>query len=68
MYAFEPTDEQKRLVNSVQRYAANDLRAAAHEADEECQLPKNLIEKGWELGLLQASIPESYGGYGEYSS
>ena len=68
MYAFEPTEEQKMLIDSVQRFAANDLRAASHEADEQCQLPANLIKKGWELGLLQASIPESFGGFGEYSA
>jgi alkylation response protein AidB-like acyl-CoA dehydrogenase len=31
-------------------------------------LPKKLISKGWEIGLLQASIPESYGGFGERSA
>src|SRR4030067_707651 len=30
--------------------------------------PPALIEKGWELGLLQASIPEGYGGFGERSA
>jgi alkylation response protein AidB-like acyl-CoA dehydrogenase len=26
-----------------------------------------VIEKGWELGVLQASVPEDYGGFGERS-
>jgi alkylation response protein AidB-like acyl-CoA dehydrogenase len=68
MYSFEPTDEQKMLVDAVQRYAGSDLRPAAHEADEGGQLPLKLIEKGWDLGLLQASIPETFGGFGEYSA
>ncbi len=68
MYAFEPNDEQRMLVEAVQRYAANDLRAAAHDADESGALPQPLIDKGWELGLLQASIPEAYGGFGERSA
>ncbi len=67
MYAFEPTDEQKMLIDAIQRYAVNDLRSAAHEADEESKLPSDLIEKGWELGILQASIPEDYGGFGDHS-
>ncbi|HLF75770.1 MAG TPA: acyl-CoA dehydrogenase family protein, partial [Anaerolineales bacterium] len=50
------------------RYAANDLRAAAREAEEAGGLPKKLVSKGWELGLLQASIPEAYGGFGERSA
>ena len=27
-----------------------------------------MIEKGWELGFVQASIPEEYGGFGERSA
>lgn len=68
MYSFEPTDEQKMLIDSFQRYAGSDLRPAAHDADEASELPMKLIEKGWELGLLQASIPEAFGGFGEYSA
>jgi acyl-CoA dehydrogenase len=67
MYSFEPTDEQKMLIDSAQRYASSDLRPAAHDADEEGSIPIKIIEKGWELGLLQASIPEEHGGFGEYS-
>jgi alkylation response protein AidB-like acyl-CoA dehydrogenase len=68
MFGFEPTEEQKMLVEAVRRYAENDLRAAAHEADESGELPPDLIEKGWELGVLQASVPEAYGGFGERSA
>lgn len=68
MYSFEPSDEQKMLVEAVSRYAANDLRPKARDAEEENLLPHALIEKGWELGLLQASIPEKYNGFGEYSA
>ena len=68
MYSFEPSDEQKMLVDAIQRYALNDLRRAAHDADENSQLPIQLIEKGWELGVLQASIPEAYGGFGDHSA
>jgi acyl-CoA dehydrogenase len=67
MYSFEPTEEQQMLVEAINRYAMNDLRTKAHDADEEANLPPNLIEKGWELGFLQASIPEQYGGFGERS-
>src|SRR5262245_24737101 len=68
MYSFDPTEEQKMLMDAINKYAINDLRAAAHEAEENYELPKKLISKGWELGLLQASIPESYGGFGERSA
>lgn len=68
MYSFEPTEEQKMLVDTVARYATSNLRPASHDADEEKQFPLNLIKKGWELGVLQASTPEMYGGFGEHSS
>jgi acyl-CoA dehydrogenase len=68
MYSFDPTEEQQMLIDAIQRYAANDLRAKMRDADEENQLPPKLIEKGWELGILQASVPEEYGGFGERSA
>ncbi len=68
MYSFEPSEEQKMLIEAVNRYAANDLRPAAREAEESGELPPKLVEKGWELGVLQASIPEAYGGFGERSA
>jgi acyl-CoA dehydrogenase len=68
MYSFEPTEEQQMLVDAVGKYAASDLRAAARESEEGGKLPEKLVSKGWEIGLLQASIPEVYGGFGERSA
>src|SRR5574342_155240 len=68
MYSFEPNEEQQMLIDAVKKYAVNDLRAAAHDAEENRDLPKKLVSKGWELGLLQASVPEAYGGFGERSA
>jgi acyl-CoA dehydrogenase len=68
MYSFEPTEEQQMLTEAVGKYAANDLRTAAREAEEGGELSSTLVNKGWEIGLLQASIPESYGGFGERSA
>jgi alkylation response protein AidB-like acyl-CoA dehydrogenase len=68
MYSFEPNEEQQMLIDAVGKYAANDLRPAAHDAEESRELPKKLIGKGWELGLLQASTPEAYGGFGDRSA
>lgn len=68
MYSFEPNEEQQMLVEAVGKYAVNDLRPAARDAEETRELPQKLVSKGWELGLLQASIPEAYGGFGERSA
>jgi acyl-CoA dehydrogenase len=68
MYSFEPNDEQQMLLEAVGRYADNDLRPAGHDAEEDGVLPQQLINKGWEMGILQASVPEAYGGFGERSA
>ncbi len=68
MYSFEPNEEQQMLMDAVGKYAQNDLRPAAHDAEESRELPKKLIGKGWELGFLQASTPEAYGGFGDRSA
>jgi alkylation response protein AidB-like acyl-CoA dehydrogenase len=68
MYSFDPTEEQQMLIDAIKRFAANDLRAKMRDSDEEALLPEKLIEKGWELGYLQASIPEEFGGFGERSA
>jgi alkylation response protein AidB-like acyl-CoA dehydrogenase len=68
MYSFEPNEEQKMLIDAVGKYAVNDLRPAARDAEEGRSLPPKLVAKGWELGVLQASIPEAYGGFGDRSA
>jgi acyl-CoA dehydrogenase len=68
MYSFEPSEEQKMLIEAIGRFATGNLRPAMLEADEEKQIKPALIAKGWELGFLQASIPEEFGGFGEYSA
>jgi alkylation response protein AidB-like acyl-CoA dehydrogenase len=67
MYSFEPSEEQKMLVDAINRYAVTDLRKQSRQAEEDNHIPQPLLEKGWELGYLQASIPEQYGGFGERS-
>lgn len=67
MYGFSPTDEQKMLMDAVSRFSRSDLRIAAHDAEEEKKLPAKLISKGWDLGVLQASTPDEYGGFGDRS-
>lgn len=68
MLDFSPTQEQQMLIDAINRYAVNDLQPNAHEMDEHSAIPAAIIQKGWELGLLPASIPEALGGFGEYSA
>ncbi len=68
MLSFTPTEEQQMLIDTISKYAVNDVRKIAHEADENSELPTAVVRKGWEIGLLPAAIPEAYGGLGEYSA
>jgi hypothetical protein len=46
MYSFEPTEEQKMLIDAINRFAVSDLRKISHEADEDCSLPVEVIALG----------------------
>ena len=66
--SFTPTEEQRMLIDAIAKFAANDARRIAHDADEDSALPADVVHLGWEIGVLPAGIPEAYGGFGEYST
>ncbi|MEZ4715469.1 MAG: acyl-CoA dehydrogenase family protein [Caldilineaceae bacterium] len=68
MYSFDMTSEQKMLVETVHRFAVEELRAAYREAEETKDAPGDAVRTGWEIGLLPGSIEADYGGFGEYSA
>jgi acyl-CoA dehydrogenase len=68
MVSFTPTDDQQLLVETINRYALNDLRKHAHDADESGATPASVIQAGWQMGLVPSAIPEELGGLGELSA
>ncbi len=68
MIDFELDEEQQLIVETVRSFAAEVIRPAAHDADETRTVPQRLIDRAWELGLIQGSIPEAYGGYASGAS
>ncbi|NWF69889.1 MAG: acyl-CoA dehydrogenase family protein [Chloroflexi bacterium] len=68
MVSFTPTEEQQLLIDTIRRYALNDVRPVAHEADEASAAPLEVVAKGWQIGLVPSSIPEELGGFGEMSA
>lgn len=68
MFSFEPSEEQKMMVDAARKFAAKELRPRSREADEKSEPVPEWAQTGWELGLLPASIPEAYGGFGERSA
>ncbi len=65
MLSFTPSDDQQMLIDTLHRFAESEMREHARECDEKGAIPEALVQKGWELGLIPASIPEAYGGFGE---
>jgi len=62
-------DEEQQLIReTVRTFAMEKIRPAAHDADESGVIPDSLVAQAWELGLVQGSVPEEYGGYGQGSS
>jgi alkylation response protein AidB-like acyl-CoA dehydrogenase len=68
MISFEPSDDQKTLIEAVRRFASRELRPAMRPAEESGELPASLTRSGWQLGLLPASLPEEFGGFGDRSA
>lgn len=64
MHTFEFTDEQNMLREMVRDFVNAEVKPIAREIDENEKIPKELITKIGELGLLGTVFPEEYGGGG----
>ena len=64
MIDFSLTDEQKALRELAHDFAAREIRPVAWEYDRESTWPQAIIEKAWEVGLMNPQIPAEYGGAG----
>jgi alkylation response protein AidB-like acyl-CoA dehydrogenase len=58
------TDEQRMNRDTVQRFAAEEIRPQASKSDEERLAPAGYYQKTLELGLTLMPIPEALGGAG----
>jgi acyl-CoA dehydrogenase len=61
---FTLTDEQKALRDMAHDFAEKEIRPVAWEFDKDGTWPQRILEKAWELGLMNSHIPEEYGGPG----
>ena len=64
MIAFTPTEEQRMITDSVAAFARDAMVPRARDADEAGAVPADVIATGWDLGVVQGTIPEEYGGFG----
>ncbi len=68
MLDFRLDEEQQMLTDSIARYANERVRKVFRDAEEEGKILADVLQAGWEIGMLPTSIPEEYGGFGEYSA
>jgi acyl-CoA dehydrogenase len=61
---FTLTDEQKALREMAHDFAEKEIRPVAWEYDRDGTWPQEILEKAWELGLMNSHIDERYGGPG----
>ncbi|MEP6910672.1 MAG: acyl-CoA dehydrogenase family protein [Actinomycetota bacterium] len=62
--SFELSDEQRDLRALAHDFADKEIRPRAAEYDESSTHPEDVIAKAHELGLMNAHIPEEFGGPG----
>jgi len=64
MISFEPTEDQKLMVESVAGFARNTLRPRIREFEKERGVSEAVRKTAHELGLGLVALPESVGGAG----
>src|SRR3954453_12455994 len=61
---FTLTDEQKDLRELAHNFAEKEIRPVAWDYDRDGTWPQDIIEKAWEVGLMNTHVEEAYGGPG----
>lgn len=61
-----PDDDQRMILETVQDFAEEILRPAAHDADDAAAYPADLIAKAAELGVTAINVPEDFDGIAEH--
>lgn len=64
MISFEPSDDQKLMIESVAQFARTVLRPRIRETERQRALPESIRKTAHELGLAAVALPESASGAG----
>jgi acyl-CoA dehydrogenase len=64
MVDFSLTDEQKDIRELAHDFAEREIRPVAWDLDRDSTFPHEIVQKAWEVGLMNSHIPEEYGGPG----
>src|SRR6476620_8756611 len=58
------SEDEQLFYNSVYEFADREIRPLVREMDEHAKIPKELLGKLFDLGVMGIEVPESYGGGG----
>jgi acyl-CoA dehydrogenase len=61
---FTLTDEQRAMREMAHDFAEKEMRPVAWEFDRDGTFPQEILDKAWELGLMNTHLPVEYGGPG----
>jgi acyl-CoA dehydrogenase len=64
MVDFTLTEEQQNMQEMAHDFAEKEIRPVAWDYDRDATWPQEIIEKAWEVGLLNSQLPAEYGGAG----
>jgi acyl-CoA dehydrogenase len=64
MFDFEPSEEQRALIDVTRRFARERIIPIAAACDRESRFPRDVFEEGHKIGLANPTIPTEYGGPG----
>jgi acyl-CoA dehydrogenase len=64
MFDLNLTDEQNDLIATAREFSRKEIAPVAGHLDEEGKFPHEIMNKAFELGLLNGEVPEAYGGLG----
>lgn len=64
MLNFGLSEEQQALVQSARRFAEERIIPKAALADRNAEFPREVFEEAWQLGFVNPTVAESYGGAG----
>jgi acyl-CoA dehydrogenase len=64
VFDFEPTEEQRALVETARRFARERIIPIAAECDRDAKFPMAVFEEAHAIGLVNPTLPAEYGGAG----
>jgi len=61
---FTLSDEQQSMREMAHEFARKEIRPVAWDYDRDGTWPREILDKAWELGLMNVHLPERFGGPG----